>query len=241
MVMRKSLIIVWSLFVLMSLTVSLASAYTVTSGVDATAVMLGGDRFRSFGNTGGNENYVGVPDLGVAANRAEIGYNWVASNYSSIFFQYDKLNDKLISKVDLDHDGSYDKMKEYTGLSAKITSLGRNASLLTSINYFQITLADRDLNTQVDFKNVILNGTSVSDFIGNNALATYTVKGFNFSNGFILTGDIYLSGIFSTTSQENSRVEAGFGHVNVVPVPGAVWLRGSGLLGLVGLKRKMGA
>ncbi|MGB5426834.1 MAG: VPLPA-CTERM sorting domain-containing protein, partial [Gammaproteobacteria bacterium] len=53
--------------------------------------------------------------------------------------------------------------------------------------------------------------------------------------GLTVTGTINLSGTFGT-SQELSKIQILAGG-SPVPVPAAVWLFGSGLLGLVGMAR----
>jgi hypothetical protein len=99
----------------------------------------------------------------------------------------------------------------------------------------QITVAARDAGVTVDFNNVYLNGQSLGNFNAPSGSTTYLdwyLLG-DFSQGFTLTGDIVLNGTFS--NGEASKVQVNVGYV---PIPGAVWMLGSGLLGLVGLRRR---
>mgnify|MGYP000665198746 CR=1 FL=1 len=50
---------------------------------------VAGVRFRSFGNTGGNEIYLGVGDLGVGSNRVEKGHFWSKPGSYPVTFTYD--------------------------------------------------------------------------------------------------------------------------------------------------------
>ena len=183
----------------------IASALTVTPGYDSDAVNLGAVRYRSFGNTGGEEIYLGVPDLGIAANRTakDFGSNkWGTSN--SITFIYDKTADKLTTDVNT---GSQIFTLEYPNFSTKVA----NPSLLSELNYMQIDVVGRDANTTVDFKNVYLDGNLLGNFSGTGGWFNWKVTGYDFSHGFTLTGDILLSGTF-TNSQENCKVEIKFGY-----------------------------
>jgi hypothetical protein len=45
---------------------------------------------------------------------------------------------------------------------------------------------------------------------------------------------------FSLLSSQPTGVVGGNVTVNVVPIPGAIWLLGSGLIGMVGIRRKLG-
>jgi len=186
-----------------------ASALTVTPGYDPTAVNLGAARYRSFGNTGGEEIYLGIPDLGVAANRTakDFGYNkWGTSN--SITFIYDKTNDKLTTDVNTE---SQTFTLEYPNFSTQLVAKGKDISLLSKLNYMQIIVAGRDADTTVDFNNVYLDGNLLGSFSGTGGLFNWMVTQYDFSNGFTLTGDILLSGTFSN-SQENCKVEIDFGY-----------------------------
>jgi opacity protein-like surface antigen len=93
----------------------------IGSGGPGTGESLAGNRFRSFGNTGGNENYLGIPSLGnPSPQRVERGISWSTSSLTSydFTFQYDQASDKLISTI---ASGSL----EYTGWSTKLAGFSK--------------------------------------------------------------------------------------------------------------------
>lgn len=205
----------------------------VSSSINAGATLVGAVRYRSFSNSGGQEIYEGIPDLGVAANRTARDINWVAGD-NSITFTYDALTDRLSTSV-TNSNGTY--------------SLDDNAAFdyatgTPFINYLQINVVDRSTASQVDFNNVVLNGASLGSFVGDNAFADYGITNINLTNGFTLTGIINLAGTFSS-SQELNRVDVLFGYDRTAPVPNdepvvpeptTLGLVG---LGLVGFARRM--
>ena len=92
----------------------------------------------------------------------------------------------------------------------------------------QITVASRDTGASAAFNNVVLDGDSLGDF-NLTGFNDRMVEGAQLDDGFTLTGDIVLSGFFST-SQERSRVEVKVGH-NAAPLlyvedDAAVYLHG---------------
>lgn len=212
--MKKTIMIVCAVLGIFLIAAN-AIAATITSGWDPDAENLFGVRYRSFGNTGGGEVYLGIPDLGDGSNRNEINLNWGDSN--AITYSYDPLN-RLVSTT------------------VNNATLTYDFDLADSnLNYVQITLANRDNGTIVEFNDVYLNGEFLGSFSGT-GWNDWMVKGFDGSDGFTLTGTLDLSGTFSN-SQEKSKLEIKAG--NTVPIPGAAWLLGSGLIGLLGFRKRM--
>jgi hypothetical protein len=97
------------------------------------------------------------------------------------------------------------------------------------------------------------SGTFAGDFSVGGGLLTGTFTGLDVTGNFDGTYDFesasltYTSGSLATglaggsivgASFDGGRVIAKIGEVAVVPVPAAVWLFGSGLLGLVGVARR---
>ncbi len=156
----------------------------------------GGVRYRSLGNTGGREMYLGVSDLGVGINRVEVDFNWSSPGSHPFEFTYDKANDKLVGKLGA-------KTLEYPAFSTKLTS----GCTVAGLNKVQMTIAARHTGTTVDVKNLDLDGNALGDYGAVfNQFKDWTISGYNFSNGFTLKGDIDLTGTFSG-GEETSKVQ----------------------------------
>ena len=232
-----------------------ANAADITSGAfigssgAGTGQSLAGDRFRSFQPTGGNENYLGIPSLGTAGNRVERGLNWMTdvNNPLASFdftFQYDQTNDKLVSTI-------FNGSLEYTGWSTKLAGAGKTKGA-ADLNAFQVTVKQGDIGSFVYLTDMVLDGIALGNFYGVDGLnKDWLVTGsdMNLTDGFTLTGKLWLQGPFSST-QENSAVNltAGWdsrGVVPAAPVPEpetyAMMLAGLGLLGVMTRRRKQKA
>jgi hypothetical protein len=166
---------------------------------DGEPVKVAGVRFRSFGNTGGNEIYIGLGDLGVGSNRVEKGYTWTKPGSYPITFTYDPTALTLATTGDFG------------------TLTYNLAAPLSPMDSCEIIVADRDTGSQVDFVDVSYNGVALDpdDFIGNDGFAAYPLAFDGLDDGFTFEGTVEISGPFST-SQEKSRVEILCGQ-NLVP------------------------
>lgn len=158
-------------------------------------------RYRSFANTGGNEIYLGQGDLGVGANRTERGFTWQQSQGVGTYF------------VTFTYDAGA------RSLTTEVTPVGATPGSGTSLTYtnflssqpgfmdsFEILVADRDANSQVDFLNVRLDSRTLGDFIGLNNVRSTAFYDTTLNDGFVFSGTVRISGAFSL-SQELSRVE----------------------------------
>jgi hypothetical protein len=154
----------------------------------------GGVRYKSFANTGSREIYVGIPDLGVGANRVETDFTWSSPGNHTVSFAYDKINDKLVGTVD-------GTTLEWTNISSTANPGNWDTML--------IIIANRDTGTTVNLNDVELNGYSLGDFsggIGNSGWHYWSVTWNEFSESWTLTGEIELDGSFSGSS-ESCKVE----------------------------------
>jgi hypothetical protein len=145
----------------------------------------GGVRYKSFANTGSREMYVGIPDLGVGANRVETDFSWSSPGTHTVSFAYDEANNKLIGTVD-------GTTLEWTNISGTADPGKWNAMLISVVN--------RDSGTTVDFNNVEINGWSLGDFSGV-SWKDWTVSWDGFDDSWTLTGEIELAGTFSGSSE----------------------------------------
>ncbi|TDP61548.1 PEP-CTERM sorting domain-containing protein [Roseateles toxinivorans] len=216
----------------------MSDAY-IGSGGAGTGQSLAGDRFRSFQPTGSEENYLGIPSLGNASNRVVRQLNWMtdANNPLTSFdftFQYDQASDKLVSTI---LGGSL----EYSGWSTKLAGLGKTKGA-ADLNAFQITVKQGDVGSLVYLTDMVLDGVALGSFSGVDGLnKDWLVTGsdMNLTDGFTLTGKLWLQGAFSS-SQENSAVNltAGWDTRGVapaqVPEPGTLLLAGAAIAGLLG-------
>lgn len=164
-------------------------------------------RYKDFANTGDGAVYLGIGDLGVSANRIEADVVWPASN--KIEFTYDKVNDKLITKVDLGGDGSWDKTLEFTDVADKVLSvLGKDINELDFLR-IQVATAATTGTATVYFRNVKVDGYSIGNFSvtagTSRIIKEWSVTDFDFSEGFTITGEIVLEG--SLKGGENSKIE----------------------------------
>jgi len=170
-----------------------------------TATLGAGVRYRSFANTGGQEIYMG-PNMGAGGypNRVTQEFWWSKPGTHEISFTYDPVANTLTTVVDGNPPLVYSDISLHAGC------------LPSTWNVMQIIVVIRDVNTIVDLNNVLLDGNPLGDFPGIYGLGTagwryWTVSNYDFSQGFTLTGQIYLGGPFSG-SQESCKVEVDVGH-----------------------------
>ncbi len=124
----------------------------------------------------------------------------------------------------------------FTGSTALINDNWHGQTVLTTVGggYFSIYsiglagLFTADMTSEVEFSGVKHDGTVVSQIFSVDNLLS--MQNFDFNDGF-------QNIILLSWNQADAPIQ--FDNVNVapVPIPGAVWLFGSGLLGLTGLKR----
>jgi hypothetical protein len=151
-------------------------------------------RFRSFGNTGGAEVFLGIPDLGQGGNRVERDYTWSRPGTHWVAFAYDAETYLTAAAV-----YSFDS-------EAYVDLVFDRFTEPLELDSIYILLADRDVDSQVDFLGVEVDGTPLGDFYGYDKVQEFAFPSKELNDGFFLSGYIVLDGPFSF-SQELSKVE----------------------------------
>jgi hypothetical protein len=135
-----------------------------------------------------------------------------------------------------------------TGLATFTVNGSGYNSVLTSADYgingygfsgITLGLKDRD-TTGLTLSNLTLNGSLIGSYEATTTYTTYTLYTGSLLNDITLTGQFVMTGDYSGNN-EGTKFDlnlTGARQSAVVPIPGAAWLLGPGLLGLVGLKRK---
>jgi len=212
---KAGLGVVGVVFILMTAGLAISASPPVwTYGLIPYDEELIGVRYRSFGNTEGEEIYLGIPDLGLTTHR--LGANTTWAEWNKVAFSYDPLKDELTTEVDPGDDGLGVTTLVYSGVSSQITALGKKFAL-GDLNIMQITLANGDQNTTVNWNDVFLynvdfpDGVSFGSF-GGNGIFDWMLQAFDFAQGFKVTGLLHVTGPFGT-SQEQSKLEIKVGHL----------------------------
>lgn len=193
--------------------------FIVSQGGASFDEVVGGVRFRSFGNTGGEEVYLGGSNLGDGNGRVAQQYRWTSPSATPVVFSFDADLSRIFAQVGTNPQLDYGI--DVTGLN---------------LNLMEISVADRTAGAPVNFNNVTLNGQAVGDFGGTGNWSFWTVSNFDFSQDWTLEGDIVLAGTFSQ-SAERSKVEIRFGGTPI-PEPGSLALVFPGLALLARRRRK---
>ena len=173
-----------------------------------------GVKYRSFANSPDPQAIIGLTPLG-SPNQVAGNIAWSKEQKNFFKFTYDPIK-KEISTVVFQMDPSY-KSSIYT---YPIPSTTSNLDLLTMM---KISIVCGDSGASVALKNVKLNGTRLipyDDFIvAPDPRKDWTVKGFDFKNGFVFTGEIVLTGNFGTDPEASYiALAVGFKKNNLIPV-----------------------
>lgn len=182
------------------------SAQTLIPGAIAHDEDLGAVRYRSFGNTGGDEIYLGIPDLGLADHRTARDFGtskWGSAN--EISFRYDPAEDELHTFVRTGPTTTF--TLTYPNFSSQLASKGKTFGP-EALNLMQISVVCRapdSATSSVSLQDVYLDDHFLGSFTAS-GWSDWTVVGYDFSRGFLLRGRLVLSGPFSN-SQELSKVE----------------------------------
>lgn len=215
------------LFFLTTITLNVAFSTgtpVVTPGSNSSAVLLGAVKFRNLSNSSSNPNqkefYLGIHDLeSGGAYRVDTDLTWGDSN--QITFAYDPLNDQLTASVS--HETNLWSLV-YDDFSINVKNLSFSGDqdatdfTLAHLNYMQIDVTVKDRPPSVlNFEQVFLDGIPVGSFQGDyKGTLSWMVTGYDFSDGFSLTGDLNLSGLDANNAKFNV-VEVRFGYIDDTP------------------------
>lgn len=184
-----------------------ASALAIQPGSAVHEESLLGVRYQSFRNTRATEVQLGVPDLSDVDRRVERDITWV-SGENLVTFAFDPANDRLTATVS---NTAGDFALELPELADAIALLGSGRYGTADLNALRISLASNDPGATVAFHDVALNGSDLGDLDASTSpTGTWTVSGFDFSQGFVLTGTIDLDGRFSARARR-SRLDVEVG------------------------------
>ncbi len=156
-------------------------------------------RFKSFGNTGSREIYLGKHDLGVASNRFEMDYVWTNPSTYHVVFSYDSSSNTVLTS---------------TGILTMTTSLtlGSGTCNPWEWNVLEVLVFNRDTGTTVNLNNLTIDGFPVDqDFTGATTDVWNTGRWlipYDFGSDFIVEADLEIDGPFpSSSGDENSKVQ----------------------------------
>ena len=175
-------------------------------------------RYRSFANTGGEEVYLGTPDLG-AVPRGATNLTWTTGTSAAspasnnVTFTYNP-DSGLTTTVTNGAGTSWTVTRTLDQLLADFTSKSKT-NRLADLNVLRITVKSRNTGSNAALKNVVVDGQALGSFAGVGVL-DWTVTGACLANGFTMTGKVQLDGPFST-SQETSAIDVRAGVDTTLP------------------------
>lgn len=179
-----------------------------------------GVRYRSFGNTGSNEVYAGVPDLG-ATPRAEAGLTWASGDntFSITYGPATGLSTTVNAGTPL--------TRSIAQITSDMSAKGKTLTL-GDLNIMQITVKNQSNvvgpQPSVVVKDLTVDGVpidadtttpaTIDDLAGVSGVTRdWMLTGLDFVDGFTVTGKVWLDpGSGFGASAEGSRVEFGVGH-----------------------------
>lgn len=175
---------------------------TVTPGY-SNLTEAAGVRYR--GNSSGNEIYLGIPNLGTAGNRVEASYpnvyaNWTAGTYT-VTFSFDPVENKVATTIN----GAGGTAALEYDFDIKMAP----GCATSGWNTLDINVVDRLSGVNnLRFNNVMLDGYSLGNF-GEEGWRNWTVSDYDFSQGFTLTGDLVVEGVWSGSETNKLQLMVG--------------------------------
>lgn len=200
-----------------------SQAATVNNGYDPEAVLKGGVRYRHMNSMGmgQREVYIGNYPVTIAANRNTADISWGSGKH--IKFVYDAANTLLTTVV---------------GAGSGTVTVNKNVGDLGELNYLMLTVQRNghppmpSVVNEIYLQNATLNGAplAINSFQGLPSGAKWNVTGENLTGGFVLEGDIVLTGMQPGSDNNHIEISAGYSDqtgpkildINVQPNPAIV-------------------
>lgn len=187
----------------LSIMADMVYAVSVYSGTDPNGTTYVGVRYRYFhADSADKEIYIGIEDMSTIDLRSQVDVAWKSINNLTITYDGNVITASIFN-------GS----NTFTG--SYIFDWDENTS--NPLNYFEIDQVSRDAGTTASLLGLTLNGESLGDFAGDGWNDSYFYTQ-NLQNGFTMTGQIVLSGVFST-SREDSMIQISMGYAPIPAVP----------------------
>jgi hypothetical protein len=168
-----------------------------------------GARYKSFGNTGNRELWLGVSDLESVADRVETDLEWTRDSPmgNAISLSYDPagaVGGQLVASVLPGGDTNL--------VSLTYDDVAGNAPASCSaadVDVLVVEIVGRHKQTLIDLRNVVVNGIPIepSDFVGTRGTFNWTIAGFDVTSAFTVTGDLYLSGEFPPNGDSLTKLQ----------------------------------
>jgi hypothetical protein len=177
----------------------------------------GGTRLKNFAPVvnGEKEIYIGVPDLGVGAQRNDYdlcpGMAACWGTTMDFEFGFDPVTDKIWTEVSWGTETHY---VEYPGFSSQVTTFGKTYTAAEA-NIIDIIAVCRDPGCSVFLNNIEIDGNPVGNVVApyhpTDPWVHYYVTNYDFGSGFVMTATLELIGSF-TLGNEHSKIEINFGY-----------------------------
>jgi hypothetical protein len=188
-------------------TATVEEPYTVIDGrSDATDGF--GVRFRSFGNRGDTEIYLGVSDLDSGADRVEADVVWLKDSAvgDGILLSYDPAGapgGQLRAQVVVP--GGNDVTLTYDNVAGTAPA----ACPASDVDVLVVEIVGRHRGTMIDLKNTTVNGIPIEpgSFSGTRGTFNWTIEGFDVTSAFTVTGDLFLSGDFPPNGDALTKLQ----------------------------------
>jgi hypothetical protein len=188
-------------------TATVEAPYTVIEGRSGATDGFGA-RFRSFGNRGDTELWLGVSDLESGADRVEADVVWLTDSTvgDGILLSYDPAGapgGQLLAQVTVP--GGDDVSLTYDNVAGNAPA----ACPASDVDVLVVEIVGRHKGTLIDLRNVVVNGIPIepSSFSGTRGTFNWTIAGFDVTSAFTVSGELFLSGEFPPNGDALTKLQ----------------------------------